>query len=250
MPPPNQPTTPIIGGQLKLSDLQEPGLPFLNAMLSQIQTQIQALQGAAGPTKLPAGVDVQGSTVTGIAPPKSPTDAVSSAHAEANYSAAALAPKLESGSRTALKTYRALNSKQQRENYTDFLEGALNTAPTTNTSTISGSGVVGGSVVVTVAAGSHLFPSGNVTPYPQRSDTISVGTPGVYYYFLSRGSQTLALSPPFTADTQQSRLSINADGTVLIAVASIDGSGLILNESAAGATPPATTGNFRLLTRL
>jgi len=213
-------------------------------------TAINAQQGASGPVKQPSGIDVQGSTVTGIAPPKNPTDAVSSAHAEANYSAAALAPQLESGSKSALKSYRALNSKQQRENYTDFLEGALNTSPTTNTSTISGSGVVGGSAVVTVSAGAHLFPSGNVTPYPQRSDTISVASPAVYYYYLSRGSQTLALSPPFAADTQQSRLAINTDGNVLVAVASVDGSGLVLNESAAGATPPATTGNFRLLTRL
>ena len=98
-----KPTTPILGGQLKLSDLQEEGLPFLNAWKAQIENQVNKLSGATGPTQLPAGVDVKGSTVSNIGEPQSPTDAISKGHAEKNYSAAALAPKLESGSSSALK---------------------------------------------------------------------------------------------------------------------------------------------------
>ena len=250
---PKLPTTkPIQATQLKLSDLQQEGLPLLNSLLSQMATAINAQQGASGPVKQPSGIDVQGSTVTGIAPPKNPTDAVSSAHAEAKYSAKALAPKLESGSKTALKSYRQLNSKQQREQYSDFLEACMSTAPTTNSSSISATGPVGGSATVTISAGSHQFVSGNQNPYTQRSDTIAVPGSGqnVYYYSLTTGSQTLALSGPFPQDTQQARLSVNQDGQVLIAVAAINSSGLISQQSAAGSTPPSSTGNYRLLTRL
>ena len=247
-----QPTTPILGGQLKLSDLQEEGLSFLNAWKAQIENQVNKLSGATGKTQLPAGVDVGGSTVSNIGEPKSSTDAISKAHAEKNYSAEALAPKLESGSKTALKSYRQLNSKQQREQYSDFLEACMSTAPTTNSSSISATGPVGGSTTVTISAGSHQFVSGNQNPYMQRSDTIAVPGSGqnVYYYSLTTGSQTLALSGPFPQDTQQARLSVNQDGQVLIAVAAINSSGLISQQSAAGSTPPSSTGNYRLLTRL
>jgi hypothetical protein len=247
-----QPTTPILGGQLKLSDLQEEGLPFLNAWKAQIENQVNKLSGATGPTQLPAGVDVKGSTVSNIGEPQSPTDAISKGHAEKNYSAEALAPKLESGSKTALKSYRQLNSKQQRESYSDFLESCMSTAPTTNTSSIAATGPVGGSATVTISAGSHQFVSGNQNSYAQRSDTLSLPSSGqsVYYYYLEKGSQTLAISPPYPQDSQQARLSVNQDGAVLVAVAAINSSGLIAQQSAAGTTPPSSTGNFRLLTRL
>jgi hypothetical protein len=249
-PAPAQPNLPLQTTQLKLSDLQEPGLSTLNNLFSSIQNQITSLIGANGPTPLPSGANMGGAPVQNIGEPQSPADAISKAHAEANYSATALAPQLEAGQNTGLKTYRALNSKQQQESYSNFLEGVLNTAPTANTSTITGT-TSGGSAVVSVSAGSHLFVSGNQNSYVQRTDTISlVSGMGVYYYYLSKGSQTLAISQPYAADTQANRTQANQDGTVIVGVATIDGSGLVTNQSAAGATTPATTGNFRLLTRL
>lgn len=249
---PTQPTFPTQTTQLTLNDLQQEGLPVLNNLLTQMQTQLSSLAGANGPTPLPSGANVQGKPISNVGEPTGPSDAISKSHAEANYSAAALAPQLEAGNNqaTSLKSYRALNSRQQRENYSDFLEGVLNTAPTANTSTISGV-LSGGNAVVTVTAGSHLFVSGNSNSYQQRTDTINATLgAGVYYYYLTQGSQTLAISPKFLSDTQANRTQVNQDGTVLVAVATIDNTGLLTNQSAAGATPPATTSNFRLLTRL
>jgi hypothetical protein len=174
--PAASPVQPFQQIQLKLDDLTTPGLPVLNSLFQQMFTQVNQLTGTAGPTQLASGVDVAGKTVSNLGEPQTATDAVSKGHAERNYSAAALAPQLESGGPAALKTYRALNSKQQQENYSNFLEGVLNTAPTANTSTITAGAPSGGSVVVTVSAGQHLYVSGNQVSYAQRSDTLALPT--------------------------------------------------------------------------
>jgi len=321
-PVPGQPTTPIISGQFTPADMQDPNLALFNTWKTSIENQVNALSGAAGKSVLPAGVDVAGGTVTGLGEPTSPADAVSKGHAEANYSASALAPQLESGGKTSLKSYRALNSKAQKESYSNFLEGVLNTSPTANTSIITGGAPSGGSVPVTVSAGTHLFVSGNQASYAQRTDTLAlpasfhissisrtgnvvtailsaapslvagdavavtgvtdtsydgtfiltsaVGTTLVwtqvgadstssgglistntcYYYYVVGGNTVLTLAGPFSSDTQQNRVTVNADGTVLIAVAVLNAAGLDTTQSAAGATPPTATGNARLLTRL
>ncbi len=313
---------PLQQTQLRLEDLQQPGLPTLNTLISQIQGQLNTLSGALGKTPLPAGADLGGSALTGLGAPTSPTDAVSLAHAQANYSAAAIAPQLESGSPAALKTYRALNSQQQQENYSNFLEGVLNTAPTANTSIIEATPPSGGSVTVTISAGAHLYVSGRQVTYTQRSDTLAlpasfpitaisrsgnvvtattlaptgytagegiavngvtdnsydgsfvltsvsgitltwnqinadssssggtVSTANVYYYFVSGNSHELALSQAFPADTQQNRVSVNRDGTVLIATITLNAGGLDASQSSAGATPPVVTNGVRLQLRL
>jgi hypothetical protein len=64
------------------------------------------------------------------------------------------------------------------------------------------------------------------------------------------GYFVLTVAGPFSSDTQQNRIEVNSDGTVLIAVAVLNAGGLDLTQSAAGATPPAITGNARILTRL
>jgi hypothetical protein len=78
----------------------------------------------------------------------------------------------------------------------------------------------------------------------------SIATGRIFYYFLRTGSQTLSLSAPFDTDTQSNRIAANKDGSVLIAVASVNGSGVDLTTSAAGATPPSANGGIHLLTRL
>lgn len=313
-------TTPLQSGQFTPADLQDPNLGMLNTWKSQVENQLNAISGAAGAAKMPAGIDVQGQgTVSNLPAPSSlkSSDAASAAHVEQNYNAAALGPQLEAGQNTGLKSYRALNSKAQTERYSNFLEGALNTAPTSNTSTISGQGNE-----VTVSAGSHQFVSGNLQNYSQRTDTLALPTEftistisreanvvtatltatsdlqtgasvsvagvednsydgtftltaasgegltwaqtgtnststggtvsegSVYYYYAESGSPTLAIAGPYAADSQTNRVSANTDGTVLIAVATMTSSGLDLTQSAAGATPPSTTGGVSLLTRL
>jgi hypothetical protein len=320
------PINPIQTTQFKVSDFTEAGLPFFNAQFTQLQNTVNALLGSAGKTQLASGIDVQGSTISSVGEPQSPTDAISKAHAEKNYSAVALAPQLESGAKggAGLKTFRALNSKAQQEMYSTFLNSVMNTSPTCNSSIITGAAPSGGTVAVTVSAGYHYYVDNNkITPYGQRTDTFSLPTsysisaisrtgnvvtvttttpsglvPGnpfaiagvtdssydgtfvaiaptsgttitynqngpnssssggsvavatTYYYYLQGNSQTLALKGPFPSDTQQNRLSINVDQSVLIAVAVLNSGGLDPTQSAAGATPPAVTANARLLTRL
>lgn len=246
-------TNPTQTVQLTPSDLQDPSLGTLNNLIAQLQTQINQLNGSSGKTVLPSGVDVSGSTVSNVGAPQSPTDAVSKAHADANYSAAAIAPQLESGAKVGLKTYRALNSKSQSEQSSTFLYGMLNTSPTTNTSTVSATSPSGGSITVTCTAGYHTYPdSETITPYAQRSDALPVPSSGqyCYYYYIQGQSRTLSLSKQFDGDSQYNRLAVNYDGTCLIAVVVIDSSGLVVEQSAGGATPFSETGGNPILTRL
>lgn len=90
------------------------GVAFVNNTLAQIFTTVNALFGAGGPTLLPSGVDVQGATVTGLAAPSSPSDAVSAAHADSNYSAAAQRPQLDLGGTQTLKGLAYLYQWQQQ----------------------------------------------------------------------------------------------------------------------------------------
>lgn len=78
----------------------------------------------------------------------------------------------------------------------------------------------------------------------------SFTTGRVYYYYLRNGSRTLSLSAPVATDTQSNRVSANLDGSVLIAVVAVTGSGVDLTTSAAGATPPAVTNGIHITNRV
>lgn len=312
---------PLQYTQLTEDDLKNPGT--FNTIFSQLFNQVNAVTGASGQTTLAGGVDVAGAKVSNVGRPTSPGDAVNSAHAEANYSAQALQPKLEAGGSHTLRTYRALNSKQQSEKYSTYLNQMSNTAPTTNTTTVEATSV--GSVIeIVIPAGYHLrvdgssaafgtftatvpaptaqtivtasrtggvstlngtfsgllggesinvtgvsdptfdgtfvllSATGSVVTYaqPTQANTTlpatggTIGTLGCYYFYLKYPSQQLAISGPFSDDSQQNRLASNVDGQVLIAVVVVNSDGIVQEQSAAGATPPAATGNFRLLARL
>jgi hypothetical protein len=75
----------------------------LNVFLQQLVPSVQSLQGVAGPSVLPSGIDVAGQTVTGLGAPQGPTDAISSEHASSQYGAAAQQPQLDLGGAYALK---------------------------------------------------------------------------------------------------------------------------------------------------
>lgn len=168
------PVLPIQAIQLTENDLKNPGL--LNTYLQQIVQAVNQGNGSTGKTVLPAGVDVQGATVSGVGEPQTPTDAVSKVHAETNYSASALAPKLEAGGSNTLKSFRALNSKQQQESYSTFLNKVTNTTPTTNSTVVTATAPSGGSVTITIPAGYHQFPDGSVIPFGTFADTVAVPT--------------------------------------------------------------------------
>jgi len=72
----------------------------------------------------------------------------------------------------------------------------------------------------------------------------------IFYYYLPVNKTVLSMAGPFPTDSQANRLSINKDGTVLVAVASFSGGGFNSVASAAGATPPPATSGNHILTRL
>ncbi len=78
----------------------------------------------------------------------------------------------------------------------------------------------------------------------------TIGTSRIFYYSLLKTQKTLSLSPPFDTDTQTNRVTANLDGSILIAVVAVNGSGIDLANSMSGATPPAATGNARIINRL
>lgn len=100
----NQTPKPIQFTPFKASDFaSDSGVAFINQTLSQLTTTLNAFVGAGGPTVLPAGADLQGSTLTGVGSPTSPSDAVPLGHANSAYGAEAQRPQLDIGGKYALK---------------------------------------------------------------------------------------------------------------------------------------------------
>lgn len=247
MPPP-VPLPQIIFGK---TDLEAPGLTLLNQHLSNIVQALNNLQGFAGKTTVNSPYDFSGNKVTGVAEPSDPTDAINKAYADKNYGAAAVQPMLDILGNQVMQSTRRLNDPTQSESYSSFLNGTLNTAPTTNTSTVSFSAPSGGFVPTTVSAGVHQRVDGSTVPYAAYNDSLPVpGGTAVYYYYLRSMTNTLQREGPFSSDAQTNRLSSNTDGQVLIAVATVNGSGGVTTASAGGATDPSTTGGNRILGRL
>ena len=111
--PANRPL-PIQNFQLTKSDIEDPSLGRLNVMLQQVIQRVNEHSGVSGTTLLPSGVDVQGSTVTGLAAPSSASDAISAGHADSQYSASALAPQLDLGGKNALKGLAGIQLQMQQ----------------------------------------------------------------------------------------------------------------------------------------
>jgi len=170
----NTGTTPIQYTQLTADDLKDPAT--FNTIFSQVFTKLNSVLGTTGPAQLANGVDVGGSTISNVGEPQSSTDAISQSHAESNYSASVLQPKLEAGGTHTLRTYRALNSKQQQEKYSTYLTAVSNTAPTTNTTTVQAGAAGGGVVSFTIPAGYHLRVDGSQAPFNTFTATVPIPT--------------------------------------------------------------------------
>lgn len=122
--------SPIQGIQLTQKDLQDPSVGILNSFLTTIVNKVNAVIGAAGPTVLPSGIDVAGGTVTGLAAPTGPTDAVSAGHAASTYSAPALGPQLDIGGSSALKGLTLLSMNNRTPSDSEVPAGAINSSNT------------------------------------------------------------------------------------------------------------------------
>lgn len=165
---------PIQFSPLTKQDLEDPNLGLVNAIFQQMANGINAGNGSGGKTVLPAGIDVQGATVSGVGAPKNPSDAVSKGHAEENYSAAALAPQLEGSGKYSLKTMRRLGDTNQQETSSTYLNLLSNTTPTANTSIVTAGAPSGGSVTFTVSAGFHQRLDGTIVSYGTFTDTVAL----------------------------------------------------------------------------
>jgi hypothetical protein len=124
---------------------------------------------------------------------------------------------------------------------------AITTGEVINIANTGDSSFDGAFVILTVSGAVYTWAQ-IATDSSSTGGTASEGS--VYYYGLRRNSQTLSLFGPYSTDSQEQRLQINKDGSVLIAVASFTGTGLNLNQSAAGATPPPQNSGIHILTRL
>jgi hypothetical protein len=306
--------------QFSHEELQTPeGVNNLNQFLSILTQRVNAVGPSTGSSaEFPNGIDLSGARAVNVGGTGPQHTAISFYEAEQRYSAAAISPQLEAGQPNSPKSLRRVNDGNQQEKYSTFLNSAMNTAPTSNTSTLSASGFM-----VTISAGYHQYVDGSLVSYGMRSDTLTASSPvtiisltrsggtvtadtatphglapadsttiagavdssfdgtfvvatvinpttftyaqagadasttggtlasgRVFYYFLQRGKRVLSLSRPFATDTQSNRVSVNQDGTVLIAVVAVNGGGVDLTQSAAGATPPSLTNGNRITNRL
>lgn len=147
---------------------------LLNNEFQNIIQKLNGLIGAAGTVSINSHLDLTGNSIRNVAPPELPGDVVNLGHANANYSASALAPQLEATGTSPLSTYRQLNNPNQRELSTSHLNFLGNTAPQTNNSNITFGAPAGGFIPVTISSGVQARADGSSLPYAQLSDSAAV----------------------------------------------------------------------------
>lgn len=159
---PNQTPRPVQFPIFRKEQLQtDEGMAAFNLSMSQIVNAINQNNGQAGAVVLPSGVDVQGSSVTGLGTPTGPTDAVSLGHSNTNYGAPAVAPQLDIGGKNTLKglayTYSQVGPNGTQTNAIAAIQKAL-AAGVSGTVTLAK--ITGGG-----SNGSLTFVKGIITAY-------------------------------------------------------------------------------------
>ena len=84
--------------------------------------------------------------------------------------------QLDALGKKVLQTTRRLNDTTQRELHSTFLNGVLNTAPTSNSSQVFFNPPSGGTVTLMVSAGAHYRVDGSQVPYAAFNDTVTLPT--------------------------------------------------------------------------
>ena len=137
------------------------GIEFFNQTMAQITNAINRGTGQAGAVVIPAGIDVAGSTVTGLGTPSGPTDAISSGHAQANYGAPASSQALDIGGSNTLKGLAFVYS--QTHNNAPLIAAI----PGIQAVLAPGSGVSGTLTIpkITTTEGSLTFVNGIITAF-------------------------------------------------------------------------------------
>jgi len=161
---------------LRKEDLDDPSLALLNQTLTGYTQMINYLLGHAGEITLNSDLNLAGKRLRSVGDPVEVKDAVSHGFAQTQYGPEALRPHFEALGKAVFKSYRRLSDVNQREKYSSFLNAVLNTAPTSNTATVSFGAPGGGTVGVTVSSGQHQRVDGSVVPFASRNDTLSLPT--------------------------------------------------------------------------
>lgn len=245
-------TAPLQLIQFDHNDIQG-SFAMLNQWVSHATQVVNQLSGQAGTIRLSSGLDMGGSPIANVTTPSNASlgHVVTVAHADANYSAAVIAPQLEAGGEYSLKTMRQIGNTSQQEPNSTFLNGIYALAPAANNSTVSGS-TSGSTVTVTVTSGQLVQLDGSIITYSSRTDSLPKPSSNnyVYYYTLKNTSRAMVLSAQYTSDNQTNRKNVTSDGSVIIAVVVLKSSGFDTSNSAAGATDPTTGGAIRILSRI
>ena len=158
----------------QIPKLTFPGMDPVQAMhYSQMIDAVNSLLGFNGEIPLQNHINMQGYQVKNIGPATDPTDALSSALAESQYSASALSPKLAPSGSQPMPGYRILGSATQRESSSSWLNDLLSTPPNSNgiLPTLT-SGV--GTVTVTIPASLFTFADGSTLLLQARTDILTV----------------------------------------------------------------------------
>lgn len=159
---------------LRKSDLDDDTLTLFNQLIGNHADVLNYLLGLSGPISLSSHLDLNGNKITNVGAAESESDVVTQAFASVNYGPTALAPAFNALGKQTLQTYRQLSNPNQREKFSSFLNGVLNTAPTANTSFVDFEPPSGGSVVATVTSGLHQRVDGSIVPYSSRTDTLAL----------------------------------------------------------------------------
>jgi hypothetical protein len=175
--PSSSPPAPLQQITLTEEDMKDPRsfLALLNN-INQNQSQlINYILGHGGePPYLKSGANFGGMPVKNVGAPSSPGDVVTQSFANSTYGAAALAPQFQALGKHVFQSYRRINDRQQRENYSSFLNGVLNTTPTANTATLSQGSSSGGAIPITVSSGFHQRLDGSQVPFASRTDNLTL----------------------------------------------------------------------------
>lgn len=161
------------------NQLAKPILPELSPehqiFISQLVDTVNSLLGYSGVVKLSNHLDLSGFQIKNIGAPTDPTDAISHVIAEKSYSAAVLAPQLESNGTQPLRTVRRINDPNQREAVSSFLNDLMSTPPNANAIIPLTSPVMGG-IQVVIPASPFTFADGFQVMLESRTDTLTLPT--------------------------------------------------------------------------
>lgn len=170
---------PIQAPNFREEDLKaENGYGYLNQWATQVTLAANLANGAVGPTVLPKGLDTQGGRITGIPAPEHPSDAISSGHAQTQFSAPSLQPQLDIGGKNTLKGLSYLYGWQQQNQAA--IQNAITLTPTPYTGVsnffeIAGFIIQFGNIANMDTA---VFPMSFPEPFPNACISIVASTTG------------------------------------------------------------------------